>query len=371
MQSLTFGWLTHWWIRRAFLQARMGVYENLYALLTEVSSRTTETYAQLFARWSERDRQRKLDTWRAYHLIAKRLRNGMSLSDAMQPFIPAGETMILRAGEEAGRITEVLKSIIDQSEVMEQIRNEMMGALLEPGLMFIGFLILSFLFGYALWPVFDKSISPTYWDTWTLPMKYFQTWYANHWWWVTLVWAGLVVLIFRSRPVWVGKLRRIADYLPPWSIYRDMQAIQTLVVLGSLTSAGLTLDSSLQRMMRGAPRYLRWHLATMQRLNLSNNASIVRTFSTGLFNSYIVDRVSDAAQSKDFNDVMKYVAGTSLRSISRKLIFRAKVLNMVGIAIVASLFGYLAAVQTLGIQDAVGRFESEIGSVRHRPAVPR
>jgi type II secretory pathway component PulF len=348
-----------WNNKRIFAEARMAVYENLYAQIADTSSRSKETYAQLFMRWAGRDKTRKQNTWKVYAHISRRLDAGDNFAKAMRPFIPAEEYMMILAGEEAGKLGEVFKAIASQGTIIKEIRSAMMGALAEPIAMFFGFLGMSAFFGLSLWPLMDRQIDPKYWDAWARPLIESQIWYGNHWWSTALL-IGFVVLVFWSRPRWTGRQRAIVDNMPPWSTYRDLMAVQTLIILAALIKAGLTMEMAIERVAPGSGPYLRWHLAAMKRRDRSPNATIVKTFSTGLFSNYVIDRIADASQGRDLDAVMVYIAETSLASISKSLISKAKLINMAGIGLVSMLFVYMTAVQVIGVQEATTKFEAAV-----------
>lgn len=352
--------LGHLLTRKAFMDVRMAVYENLHDQMTDISSRRKETFAQAFQRWAERDKRRGELQWKAYAAISKRLEAGEGLALALRPFIPYEEAMMVRAGEDAGRLADVFKAIITQGDVIKQTRRAMVGALAEPAMMLAGFFLMSLFFGWMLWPMFDRQIPSEMWDTWTIPLRAGQVFYAGNWWWITPAILGMVALVYWSRPRWTGRARMFVDNLPPFSIYRDLTAIQCLIVLSALIRAGLTLEASLQKMSVGATPYLKWHLAGMRKRDKSHNGNIVKTFSTGLFSTYIVDRIADAAQGRDLDGVMAHVAQGSLKNISNALASRAKVINATAIALVSLLYIYMTAVQVIGIQNATARFEAAV-----------
>ena len=340
----------------------MAVYENLHAQIIDTSSRSKETYAQLFIRWAARDKKRGQNTWRAYAHISRKLDSGESFANAMKPFIPAEEYMMILAGEEAGKLGEVFKAIAAQGTVIKDIRSAMVGALAEPIAMFVGFMGMSVFFGLSLWPMFNRQIDPKFWDDWALPMVNGQLWYANNCIWTSAILVGLVYLVFWSRPLWIGPGRSFADNFPPWSIYRDLMAVQTLIILAALIKAGLTMEMAIERVAPGSAPYLRWHLSAMKRRDRSPNATIVKTFSTGLFSNYVIDRIADASQGRDLDAVMVYIAETSLASISKSLIAKSKLVNLAGVALVSLLFIYMSAVQVIGIQNATNKFEAAVKS---------
>ena len=352
--------LSLWSTKKAFMKVRMAVYENLYAQISDTTSRSKETYAQLFLRWAERDKKRAQGSWRAYAHISRRLAAGESFAKAMRPFVPSEEYMMILAGEEAGKLGDVFKAIAAQGTVIKDIRSAMVGALSEPIAMFIGFLGMSIFFGFSLWPLFNRQINPKYWDNWALPLVNGQLWYADNWWWTTAIMIGLVCLTFWSRPHWTGRLRTFADNFPPWSIYRDLMAVQTLIILAALIKAGLTLEMAIERVTPGSALYLRWHLSAMKRRDRAANATIVKTFSTGLFSNYVIDRIADASQGRDLDQVMVFIAETSLASISKSLITKAKLMNMAGVGLVSMFFVYMSAVQVIGIQNATTKYENAV-----------
>lgn len=351
-----------WFIKRAFLRNRVAYYEALESGLTHVGTRRQELEATTFKRWADRDISRHKLVGYAHRAIQRRLEGGKTLSESLAPFIPVEEMLTIQAGEK-GVVTDGIKPKIvlaiesarRQKESSDEMRTAINGAMLEPITQLIIFTLTSILFGAYVWPEMLSSFPIQYWPEWTLPIIKVQMWTANNGLFLTL----LIVAIFAyyySLPNWTGRVRQILEKIPPYSIYRDRMASALLGVIGGLLHGGLTLEESLRRVEARSTPYLKWHVRKMIKASAASGKDPMKALHTGLFSQDVLDRLEDAASSRDFDETLAHIGREALGSII-KVVKRAVTYSSITIlALIAGLFLYQTAVQVFGVQDAADNY---------------
>lgn len=348
--------------RKIFMHSRLVVYEGLLNMLTAGVSTKTPTFSAQFEIWTKRARSRGQGIWRAYSEIQKRLSSGHGLAKSMSPFIPTDEEMIIDAGEASGKLIPTLESLIKSVEATRDMEESTRAAYKEPMIALVSFIALSWFSGYAVWPPMMEALSAKYWDGWSLVMIYSQIFMYQY--------TSSVVLIFvlfgiykYSLPRWVGKPRIYAEKLFPFfASYRDKQAASLLIVLSGLLRSGKTMDQALVHISRKGSPYVRWHTRSMQRRMITYAGDPSKMLATGIFNDEILDRISNAAASRQLAETIQLIGSESIDQVVKTVKNSASLGAAIMFVFVGLLLSYYTAVQVIGAQMAADRYMREVKS---------
>lgn len=353
--------------RQAFMKDRLVAYEGLSSMARSASSTASKTltFAGQFDRWAARARRRQQMSAAAFAEIARRLGEGQGLAKSMRPFIPSEEAMIVEAGETSGKLQITLESLVKSATAASEIQKIAREAYAIPLVNFLAFASLSIYSGLALWPQLLSALPVKFWDGWALPMIYGQIFVTEHWWifGVTLVAYG----IYRwSLPNWTGSVRAIVDRIvPPYSAYRDRQAAALLIILAGLLRAGLTMDQSLDRVSHQGTAYMRQHTRAMKRRLIKYAGDPSRVLATGIFSNAILDRIDDAAASRQLADAIQHMGTDALGQVVDSVKRAAWLGSNVLVVLISLAIAYYAAVQALAAPMAANRLMQEVNSSRN------
>ena len=204
-----------------------------------------------------------LDTWRT------RVRDGVKLGDAMQGWIPDSDRMVIKAGEEAGKVEEALRNALKIQEGMSKIRGAIWGGVAYPLVLLaavVGFLVV---FGVMVVPSFNDVLPREKWTGSGASMAFLSD-FVDIWLMPILIafFAAIVVSIW-SMPRWTGRLRVYADKVPPYSLYRMSVGVGFMLTVSAMTKANVTFTDTLRALLRDANPWYRERLA--RALQLMNN----------------------------------------------------------------------------------------------------
>jgi type II secretory pathway component PulF len=341
--------------KHAFMSERGEIYELLEANFAETGSRKVSTIRELFSSWATRESSRSNNIHLAHRIIVKRLDNGMAFSQAIAPFIPQEEALILEAAEASGDLVQGLQSVNAQRSATAEINMVVLAAMSEPAMGVAAICITAWFCGSSLWPELMKVVTEKYWADWTLPLIHFEIALAQHWQVSGTIFVFIFLYIW-SIPRWTGRVRSMFDKVPPWSIYRDRQAANFLGVLGGLLAAGMELDAAMARIQKCASPWLNWHIHTMRRKLAVVGANPLTAMNTGLFSYKILDLIEDAARNKSFDSALAHLGSDALPMIVRRVKTMAMVTGTLCSVLTGMVFMYQVAVQQAGLTDATNRF---------------
>ena len=201
--------------------------------------------------------------WHPYHELVQDClegvndnRPGRALQDVLAVWAPYEEAALISAGMETGNIPGALMQADKLIVARRRILGQVIFASVFPVVLILlgtGLLLANNL---ALVPTMSKISDPVGWTGALGLMNSVAIWTGQ--WGLTAagVAAGLTVWAFWSLPRWTGRLRRFADYLMPWSVYKDLQGAVFLMNIGALLGAGVQELKSLEILNGFSPPWL-------------------------------------------------------------------------------------------------------------------
>lgn len=352
--------LSLWFAAVSFRNTRLELYESLIDKLDNSGAANVEKLDQIFGQWAARDRERRDSRAPALHYIHRKLEAGRSLHEALKPFVPVDEAMILQSGEVRGDLRQALQLVVRNIQAGGSMRSSVAAAMAQPAIGVMSLLALSVGFGLMMWPDILRGVPIKHWPTWTHLCIDVQLWLGKHWLWLSTL-GGWVVLYYATLNRWIGRSRTWADRFPPWSIYRGQQASSFLSVLAALVESGRTVRESLVMMQQSSTPYMAWQIARIIRKLDAAGEEGIKALRTGFFSRQIMDRVEDAATNRSFGATLRYVGSNSLRLIVTAVKKQADTSSLIFMAIVGAAFLYTTAVVVIGMQEATESLTRNLG----------
>ena len=220
-----------------------------------------ESVLELYARQMRRRRKRSVP----HILDSIRMRmdtKGLSFADAIRPYVPDDEYMMIVSGDKANDLPGALDLVCDVKSRIRKIMRAVRSALYQPA-SYLAILFVS-LYVIANWVV--PSLVTT-----SSIMKSDQV--SLH---ILLLAAGLatgkmvfvsgavmltlVLLLWLSLTRLTGPFRVFLEHLPPWSTYRNVQGYVWLAGFIALVRAGMPDTDALQHQANSATPWLRERL---------------------------------------------------------------------------------------------------------------
>lgn len=349
------------WIgAKSLSNTRLDLYEALIDKLNNTSASSVERLDEIFGQWAKRDRDRKDSRATAMNYVHRQLERGRALSEALKPFIPVDEALILQSGEIRGNLPQALQLVVRNMQAGDKMRSSVGAAMAQPALGVLSLLGLSVGFGLMMWPDILRGVPLKHWPAWTHLCIDTQLWLGHHWPWLFTL-AGFVVAYYMSLTRWTGKYRTWADLIPPYSIYRGQLASSFLGVLAALVESGKTVRESLELMQDNSSPYMRWRIAQIiRKLDISGEEGI-KALRTGFFSQQIMDRIEDASSNRTFGATLRYIGENALRLIVRAVEKQADVANVIFLMIVGAAFLYTTSVVVIGMQEATESLTRSMG----------
>lgn len=179
------------------------------------------------------------------------VRNGNTLSEAMNGWIPSDELSIISAGEMSGNVHNALDDIIYMNETKKKIKGALAG-IIYPVVLILTTCLYLHIFGTQVVPAFSGILPVDKWEGSGRTMFYLSVFVQNYLVITLLSIMMLVFVILVTLSRWTGKCRLFVDRFIPWSIYKSIIGSGFLLSLASLINAGIPIPEALRIMIKTA-----------------------------------------------------------------------------------------------------------------------
>jgi hypothetical protein len=339
--------------RQQLRSRRAGFYFDLGATLQERVPLITT-----LRKYEARARKRTPMTATMYMAMLKGIQGG-SLSQALAGVATPSEQTLIDATQ-AGGDAIMAEGLLLMSEVVEKtdkMEATMRKAALYPLGLLSMFGILLALFATQAVPVLAELMPPDKWPAAGQTLYAVSMVMAQHGLTIAAAFVGLVTLFILSLSRWTGPVRTVADRFMPYSLYRDYAGSMLLISLSSMMRAGVSLRSALERTLKFASPWTRWHVRRiLSNLSKPNTPYFGQAFSTGMLNRELEDRVQDASERRDPVDAFVRLGVGSIDRMVKEMELGSGRLNsllMIVCGLVLALFMVAFFATTMGMQEAI------------------
>lgn len=283
------------------------------------------------------------------------------LGDALEPFVPQAESMLLISGERAGDLALMLRN----AAAVVRARADMISAVIAETLTPLVLLLSSvgYVVFYAI-AVVPKlvlpSMKPDNWEPMAKALVYTSKMLVSHGWIAFPILAAFVALVIYSITRLTGRWRLYLDYLPPYSIYRVVVGSSVILSLAAMLKSGYKLLDALEMIRESSANpWLTERIDAMI-------AGIRQGFGPGVAlrmaghnfpDARVIGDIIIFSQSSNFDQAMTRVADDLLENSVKRVVAISAVLKYVAYF---ALFGVMAFI-TIGTTSITSSLSSAVG----------
>ena len=336
---------------------REAVYDRL-AALTSNGVALRESLAVTLARYERRNHPLR----HVFREVLSRLNSGHSLDQALGPYIPGEEAMLINSGLLAGSLPLALSRCSDLLRARRKITASISEALAYPAVLFGLFLALLIVLSRYVMPQLAKLSSPENWSPAARTLHDASTFVDSPYGAVSFVVLGiLVVTMLSTFGRFTGPLRTRLDRVPPWSFYRLLVGSIWLYTLATLMQSGVQLSHALASMIEhpNTSAWLRERVAAIQGgLVKGHDLGVAMdNASHGFPDRELVEDIVVYARLPGFSDRLHAIAQAWLESGIKRVQAQARAVNVV------CILGILVILSGVGL--AITSLQQQMGQMAY------
>jgi len=332
-------WITRYQFRSS-VKHRFRIYRKLEGMLrmNEALSRSLDRLYQNSSEMGKFPRRPAAVALRDWFL---KDRAGVSLSEAMEGWVPTGELYMIRAGEESGTMAKSLRSIQSLGEKSKEMKAAVNYAVGYPAFMLVLVSFVLWTFGVNLIQNMRKSAPANV----VAAMGSIATVsdIINDWG-LTILLAIVVICIAISvsLPRWRGSLRAKFDMYPPWSWYRILQGSGFLLGLSALLGAQVPLKRALEILEEQGNPWMKERInsARQEVLRGSNLGEALRIGKYNFPDPIVAIDLEILSERADVGSVIEAVTNEWINEQILTLKAQAAVSRNVGMAVVGGIIAW-------------------------------
>lgn len=284
----------------------------------------------------------------------KNLERGMSFSDATRGWVPPEETLLVTSGN-LSNLVVALENVGRVVDGTQRIRRAMTTAIAYPMfLLALTFGIIIMVGLYLVPPLADVAGNDVVWHGVARSLIWLSDFSIKYWYVFLVGFATVVAVVWVSLANWSGRLRKIFDKLPPWSVYKIQVSVGWLMSLGAMVRAGVTIPDAIRMLSDNANRYLRRILDSALRFiaNGDNLGVALSRTNSDFPDSEIIGDLTIYADMNGFDENLNHVANDYLNESVRKMERVSNLMNSLGILLVSAIIAWVV-LGTFQMQDQI------------------
>jgi type II secretory pathway component PulF len=326
---------------RTSRKMRFRIYRKLEGMLktNEALSRALD---RLYQNTSEMGKHPNLPAAVALREWFLKDRAGISLSQAMEGWVPAGELYMIRAGEESGTLAKALNSIQAMGDKGKQMKEAISYAIGYPVAMFILVSFVIYTFGVNLIANM-RANAPKNVVAAMGGVAAFSDFITV---WGLYIVAGIVVvciIVASTLSTFRGPIRTKLDMYPPWSWYRVMQGSGFMLGLSSLLGAQVPLKRSMEILEEQGNPWIRERIgaARQEILRGHNLGEALRMTKYNFPDPMVAIDLEILSERADVGQVIEQVTEEWIREQIEMLKMQAVLARNVGMALVGGIIAWV------------------------------
>jgi len=174
----------------------------------------------------------------------KSLNNGKTFSDALKGWAPDRERLMLSVGD-VSDLEGALLNLIKVTEGSTKMIRPIVGAIAYPAFLAMMSVLILYGIGVYMVPPMQDAAPNVRWTGVAADLVAVSEWIQVYWLVAFSILPVIMLVIYFTIGIWVGKIRVIFDRMPPWSLYKIFVGISWLLAMAALIKGGTPVSSAM------------------------------------------------------------------------------------------------------------------------------
>lgn len=188
--------------------------------------------------------------------IRRNMSKGDSFGEALAPWVPPSEAMIIQGGEKSGNLQQSFMNAIKITESAARMKSTIVGEISYPFILLCMLSGLIYMFSTQAIPELTTVLPPENWPPVSQKLYHMSKFVEEKWWLVVGIFFGFLFISFKTLDVLTGPVRNIVNRIPPWSIYKTFQSSVFLISTSAMMSTGTPIVDAMVRLKKMSPKYV-------------------------------------------------------------------------------------------------------------------
>ncbi len=321
-------------------KARERLYRKLAQLLKNGVSldRALEQIAMIEEKRGNTGTSTLLRRWR------NAIENGTNFGQAVAPFVPSSEALLLETGGNSGRLQDAFMNAAESVAQQRRVKGAIISSGSYPALLILVLIAMLVMMSYNIIPAFAEVLPLEEWQGSAAFIASLSAKIRANGVYYFGAFVAVIVVISYSLPRWTGRTRMLVEKIAPWSIYRMQQGSSLLLSVAALMASGVKIDdNALKRISVRSSPYLKERVTAIAR-QLTSGHNLGDAMSRTGFKfpeEELIDDLRIYATLKGFEENLTAITREWVGEVEGKVTAAMKVLNTVALVLIAVTLGTL------------------------------
>ncbi|MCF2901216.1 type II secretion system F family protein [Pseudoalteromonas sp. OFAV1] len=262
-----------------------------------------------------------------------------SLSDSLVGWASPSEIMLIKSGEEGGRMVEAMENTIVTTRASKDAIATVRKKLAYPFFLIVILFGMAYLFATQVVPEFERFTNPNEWPSGAQKLHAISEIVREKWGLIIGGFFGSLFILKWSLSNITGPIRRKLDKTPLFSMYRSFQSSMFLVSLSSMVKSGVDLEYSLQKIRRTSPKYMKYELGLIAN-RLDSGMTIGDAFNTEFFDEESRIDIGIYAKSKNIGESIEVIGKEAILNGVEKISAAADTIKILVMLLLVFYIGW-------------------------------
>jgi toxin co-regulated pilus biosynthesis protein E len=291
------------------------------------------TYNDITNKMLNRIKNKKSVEAQFYQHVADELAAGSNIAEALQDWATPNEITIISAGETAGDAAKGFREAVGLMEKLIEMKRVIVSSSIYPAFLMVALFGIIYGFANFMVPILSDFSPMEQWPASAQDLGVFTMWVSENVIFVILAVAAFMFAVFKSLPNLRGGIRdKILDRIPPYSLYKEIQAGLFLSSLSTLMKSGMTFANSLEFIESESPPYVQDKI--LEIIDGTNEGKSEGEAMNIEFIGEIGDDIEDFSMGSDIGTAMAKLGDNIVKDKIRKIEASASILKYIAMAIV-------------------------------------
>lgn len=270
---------------------------------------------------------------------AEGMSNGRSFSSCIQQWVPVSESMLVKAGEQAGEISTAIKNAMFATEKVKEMKSKLSSELGYPIMLILALFGMLYMISVKVMPELSAVQSPELWPSGSQSLYALTEFVRTKWYWVFVVLIISFYLISYSLSRLTGPVRRVLDNIQPYSTYRSVQSSIFMISVASQMKTGVPIVDAVQTLEKMSNRYISWHLREIL-LRLNSGVVVGRALNTGFMDRETGVDIEVFGATSNLQDSMETIGNRSIDNTMSSIVTMAGGFRALSLGLLAGFIGW-------------------------------
>lgn len=267
------------------------------------------------------------------------MNEGVPFSACISQWVPASESMLIRAGEEAGEIAESIRNAMFATQSVKEMKGKLTSELSYPVALMLALVGMLYMISTVVMPELAQVQNPEMWPSSSKSLYSLTEFVRDSWYLLIIGVVGFGYGLGHMMPRLTGPIRAALDNVIPFSTYRSVQSSIFMISVASQMKTGVPIVDAVETMEKMSNRYISWHLNKIL-LKLNSGVIVGKALNSGFMDRETGVDIEVLGETSNLQDAMVKIGSRAIENTMESITKMASILRVISLLMLTIFIGW-------------------------------